>query len=149
MAMFQNDLIRRLPPTMGSSLANTHLEIPLEMPINEARSFVLAAGSRSDYRLVVLPIRTILFVQQYAAVLAYYGCNGCPIIQPLLYAKMLASDKAIGLRPPGPLDAFGLTNDIYQDQFTKDVADKLTKSALFFILAHELGHLFYNHVPNL
>jgi hypothetical protein len=74
-------------------------------------------------------------IQQYAGVLAYYGRNGCPIIQPLVYAKMLVSGNAIGNRPPGPLEAFGLTGAIYQDEFVRDVAAKLTKSALFFILA--------------
>ena len=144
-AMFYNDLINRLPPTKRSLLAN----IRLEMPVSEDPSFPLAARSRSDYGVVELPVRTILFIQQYAALLAYYTRNGCPAIQPFVYARMLVSDKAVGTRPPGPLKAFGLSRAIYQDEFVRDVARKTAATTLFFILAHELGHLFHNHVPGL
>jgi hypothetical protein len=55
-ALFYNDLIRRLPPTMRSPLANARLE----MPVDEYPSFALFAGSQSVNHLVVLPVRTIL-----------------------------------------------------------------------------------------
>jgi hypothetical protein len=38
-----------------------------------------------------------------------------------------------------------LDRSIYQDPFVDDVSSKLLSSILFFIVAHELGHIAYRH----
>jgi hypothetical protein len=143
-ALFRQDLILRLPPARRSALAHTTLEFPAaELP-----SFPLAVWSYPETGLVVLPLRTVLFVQQYAGLCAYYVRKGCPLIQPLVYAKMLvARIESAGSRPPGPLEAFGLDEGIYSDEYVRDIANKDAKSTIFFLLAHELGHLYYHHRP--
>jgi hypothetical protein len=150
--MLFNSLLARLPPSLRAPLGEVRLEMPAEWPAGlggNAPDFVLNAGSLARTRQVILPIRTVLWLDEYAGLTAEMerrDCDGRTIL-PLLYAHMLTRVAPGAPRPPGPFAAFGLDDAIYADARVKDTSNKLFATALFFLLAHELGHIAAGPLP--
>jgi hypothetical protein len=96
---------------------------------------------------VILPLRTVRWLAEYCGAAAYFERNSCPNwhMALLVYDGLLAARQAGSNRPPGPLAAFGLDRSIYRDSFVDNVSSKLLSSMLFFVLAHELGHIAHQH----
>src|SRR5262249_32114758 len=140
-AVFADDLIARLPPTMRAPLGEVRLNIPAEMPsgLGTDPAFVLNVGAVPSARQVYLPLGTAVWLEEYFALAAHLEKRKCPdrLVISLLYAAMLTRGGGSGARPPGPLEAFGLDDSVYSDAFVKDLSNKLYASTVFFLLAHE------------
>ncbi|HEY1638990.1 MAG TPA: hypothetical protein VGF62_10730 [Rhizomicrobium sp.] len=148
--LFVQDLIARLPPAMRAPLGDVHLEIPAEMPAGPGSdpAFVLNIGAVPATRHVYLPLRTAVWLEEYFTLAAHLERRKCPDRPTiaLTYAAMLTrSGENAAARPPGPLRAFGLDDGVYADAFVKDVSNKLFAGTIFFLLAHELGHIARGH----
>jgi hypothetical protein len=145
--VFYDDLFRRLSPDQIAQLGDVTLDVPLEMR-GPYPGFVLNIASESVRRHVIAPVRTIRWLDEYCGLTAYLerGHASCNVrtILPLIYDAKLALPHA-GLRPPGPFAAFNVDSTIYNDTFVKDVSNKLFNSIIFFLLAHELGHIANKH----
>jgi hypothetical protein len=148
--VFREDLIARLPPTMRAPLGEVRLNIPVEMParLGADPAFVLNVGAVPAARQIFLPLRTAVWLEEYFALAAHFERLKCPdrLTISLLYDAMLVRSGESGVRPPGPLEAFGLDGSVYNDAFVKDVSNKLFASTVFFLLGHELGHIARGHV---
>jgi hypothetical protein len=145
--LFREDLVARLPPAMRAPLGEVHLNIPAEMPaaLGSDPAFVLNVGAVPAARQIFLPLRTARWLEEYFALAAEFERRKCPdrLTISLIYDAMLIGGS--GARPPGPLEAFGLDDSVYNDAFVKDVSNKLFASTVFFLLAHELGHIARGH----
>ena len=147
--LFSNDLVARLPPSMRAPLGAVRLDIPAEMPAGPGidPAFVLNVASIPAARQVFLPLRTAVWLEEYFALSAHLERRKCQdrLTIALLYAVMLTSGGRGGVRPPGPLAAFGLDDGVYSDAYVKDLSNKLFAGTVFFLLAHELGHIAHGH----
>lgn len=147
--VFVNDLLARLPPTMRAPLGEVRLNVPAEMPAGPRidPAFVLNVGAVPETRQVFLPLRTAVWLEEYFALAAHLEQRKCPdrLVISLIYSAMLTRSGGSGARPPGPLAAFGLDDGVYNDAFVKDLSNKLFASTVFFLLAHELGHIARGH----
>jgi hypothetical protein len=143
--LFFEDLVGRLPPAMRGPLGDVQLNIPTEMSTDPA--FVLNVASVPDQRQVYLPLRTLLWLHEYCGLVTELERRKCAdrLVIVLVYSGMLTRSVQGGARPPGPLAAFGLDKGIYRDAFVDNVSSELFGSMLFFLLAHELGHIARGH----
>lgn len=147
--LFANDLLARLPPTMRAPLGEVRLDIPVEMPagLGTDPAFVLNVGTVPAARQVFLPLRTAVWLEEYFALAAHLEQRKCPdrLAISLLYSAMLMRNADSRPRPPGPLAAFGLDDSVYKDAKVKSQSNKLYAGTMFFLLAHELGHIARGH----
>jgi len=147
--MFGQDLVARLPPTMRAPLGQVKLNIPAEMPAGPGidPAFVLNVGAVPAARQIYLPLRTAVWLDEYFGLAAHLEQRKCPdrLTISLIYDAMLTRSGGDGARPPGPFAAFGLDKRVYDDAFVKDVSNKLFGDTVFFLLAHELGHVARGH----
>jgi hypothetical protein len=147
-ALFTADLLGKMPPDLRAQLGEVQLEMPAEfradLGVDPAQVIGAAAFNTGQ---VILPLRTVRWLAEYCGAAAYFQRDRCPnwLMALLVYDGLLAARRAGSNRPPGPLAAFGLDRSIYQDPFVDNVSSKLLSSMLFFILAHELGHIAHHH----
>jgi hypothetical protein len=144
--LFADDLRARLPAPWPERLHDVTLDLPAgeegELPPLHFAAFTGA-------RLVQAPLRTLLFLEDLAGLWAHLERRRCGLEPAQRYMAMLFVKPADGERPPGPLAAFGLDERIYEDSQVKDTSNKLLNSAVFFLLAHELGHIALDHWPGM
>ena len=103
--------------------------------------------ARPDAGTVHVPIASVRFVDDLATLVAWVDRKGCApeYVQTYLWA-LLREGRAL----PPPLAAFGIDRDAaLADPWVNDVSGKILKSALFFIFAHEVGHLLLGHTGGL
>lgn len=139
--MFTQDIIGRLPPSRRAGIGEVRLEIPDAAPM--APGSPLQVYATTD-RAIVLPIRTILWLDQYSGLTAHLQHCAQGFGLCLICAGMTGMRRGPD-RPPGPLAAYGLTDDIYTDKRVLEVNQKILASTVCFLLAHELGHIALNH----
>jgi hypothetical protein len=144
--VFYWDLLGRLSPDQRDRLGDVHIDVPLEMPGAIDPGFVLNIASDPVSRLVIAPVRTIRWLDEYCGLIPYLEGTGSEqrTVLPLIYDAMLALPNE-SERPPGPFDAFKLDSRIYDDERVKNISNKLLNSSIVFLLAHELGHIAHNH----
>ena len=146
--LFFEDLLGRLPPAMREPLGEVQLNVPAEMPagLGADPAFVLNVAAVPARRQVYLPLRTLLWLHEYSGLVTELERRKCAdrLAIVLIYSGMLTR-RVQGNRPPGPLVAFGLDDGIYGDAYVGNVSSQLFGSTLFFLLAHELGHIARGH----
>lgn len=145
-AVFREDLIGQLPLQERAALSNTRIVLPRGV----IETSPIAVWASVQERTIYFPIQTIAFLDDIAALAAWLSKNNCSFEPAALYAGMIAS-KA----PPSnqmlhlnPRSAFGLGDDVWNDPYVKKSSNQVFKTAVYFILAHELGHIQYNHLGN-
>jgi hypothetical protein len=140
--LFAEDLRARLPQPWPARLRDVRLAIPAGEEGELAPWHVDALPAA---RTVRAPLRTLVFVDEMSGLFAHPQRRRCGHDAALRHMGLLVAHPPAGGRPPGPLGAFGLTERIHDDAFVKDVSNKLLGSTVFFMLAHELGHLALGH----
>jgi hypothetical protein len=94
-------------------------------------------------RQVFFPISSVKFVDDLSLAFAYYGSRGCDVD--------LVSDYAAALRfhpreaRGSPLLSLGVPLSAYEAPDIDGPAQKILKSILFFVAAHEYAHVMYRH----
>ena len=145
--VFYWNLLGGLLPAQKDQLGDVHLDVPLELQGALDPGFVLNIVSDPVNRRVIVPIRTIRWIDEYCGLIPHLETSGGSELRtsvPLIYDAMLALANK-GERPPGPFAAFKLGAWIYNDARVKDTSNKLLNSIFVFLLAHELGHLAHHH----
>lgn len=144
-AVFREDLIGQLPLRERSALSDVRIVLPggvLAAP-------PIAVGADVPERAIYFPIQTIAFLDDLAALAAWLSRHDCSFEPAALYAGMIVSKAApAGHRLyPNPRTAFGLGDNVWDDPYVKKSSNQIFKTAVFFTLAHELGHIRYGHAP--
>lgn len=144
--MFDAALRAQLPEPWPAQLGDVRLALPAG---EEGDLQPLHFASFPAERTVMAPLRTLLFLEDLAGLWAWLERRRCGPDAAQRYMAMLYLRPPEGPRPPGPLAAFGLDERIRDDPLVKAQADRLSSSAVFFMLAHELGHLAHEHRPGM
>jgi len=96
-----------------------------------------------DRGVILIPTLSIKFFDDLAIALSWYERFGCNKESVFDYVASL--DFGEGSVQP-PLTALGVPDKAYElDDYVDDVSQKTLKSAIVFLLLHELGHVYHQH----
>lgn len=94
---------------------------------------------------ILVPTFSVKFFDDLAIATAWferYNCNKEAVFDYVAALDFSQRDL------PSPLKALNVPEDAYKlDDFVDDVSQKTLKSALVFLVLHELGHVHYQHRP--
>lgn len=141
---FENVILPALTPEERGRLGRVRLDFPL----------VGAGGDPLDFHsttrppVVTMPTLSVKFLDDLAIAIAWLNVSGNRPEALQEYVAMLKYRQARELPGgvfPEPLPALGVPEDALQDPYVDDVSKKITKSAVVWILLHEIGHIVYDH----
>ena len=96
---------------------------------------------------VILPRETMRFLDDMAILTAWFERHRCDGLWVNAYLAGLLQGRAA---PRPPLSAFGIDRDAaLTDPFVDQMSTWILFDAVFFLLAHEVGHLMLDHRPGL
>jgi len=137
--LWEEDFLSRLTPAERSRAGSVMLVIPLIGVHKDPLDYYSHAGRRQ----VFIPVASVKFWDDIATAIAFYESNRCDITPVVDYAASLR------LRPEeltgAPLERLGVPAPPLPDPVAEDVAQKMLKSVIYFIVAHEYGHVMYQH----
>ncbi|MDH3640456.1 MAG: hypothetical protein OES38_00030 [Gammaproteobacteria bacterium] len=137
-AIFRQDLIRRLPHEQRYALSDVRLVMPLR------GKHPLQFSARPNDRSVIAPVLSVKFLDELTIAWAWFHERGCRTEYLTSYLSLLLGFRKIDA---GPLEAFNLPQSVIKNERVNSLSLKLHKTAVYFLLAHEAGHLFYGHRP--
>ena len=142
---FQNLVVGSLTPQERAQLGPVILALPLRgAGATRGHPMAFYAGGET----VTVPIQSVKFFDDLTVAWAYFWANDLSLEPVTDYLGMLKyrNPQEIGGRFPPPFEALGVPADAWkQDPVVDDVSQKALKSALVWIMAHELGHIYYRH----
>jgi len=117
--------------------------VSLYLPLVGANRYPLDFYSDPVRRQVFLPIASVKFIDDISLAFAYYQRIGCDVGLVSDYVAVLRfrPQQAKG----SPLDTLGVPRTAINDPIVDDVAQKILKSIIFFVAAHEYAHVMYQH----
>jgi hypothetical protein len=140
---FNRLVLGSLTPQERAQIGQVRLELPLRAPGDAAGDPMTFYAKNQS---VVIPIQSVKFLDDLSLAWGYAWAKGKSLENVTDYVAMLKYQKP----PPGgfppPLQALGIPGDIWkQDAKIDDVSQKILKSAVVWIMAHEVAHLLYRH----
>jgi hypothetical protein len=138
-----------LPTLTQDELKAVHgvsLRIPLRHEDDPFAYFVSGAPPA-----ITISVSSIKFLDDLSIALAWLDRHRFSIEVIPWYASVLKyrdSSEFPGGRYPLPLDALAIPDDALADAAVDQLAQKLLKSAVLFMLAHEIGHIIHRHRGN-
>ena len=99
-------------------------------------------------REITIAIPSVKFFDDLSIAEAWLTSKECAIDPISDYVGILryqGSSFSAGNGFPPPLQAFGIPQNALADAFVDDVSGKTLKSAIYFLMAHELAHVIYQH----
>ena len=147
------DLRHRLEPRITSTV---HQDIAMQLP-RHVRPAVAAitvkvtrkGSSPLDFHAIpatgtiVVPAESVRFLDDVATLQAYFIANGCDPGFPASYLSLTLGEAR---QMPNPLAAFGIDRKAaHADPNVGDVSLREHQTMIFFILAHEVGHVLLGH----
>lgn len=144
MGVFEEDLKTRLPSNDRARAADIRLVLPTKVTGN-----LFEVSSHVPTRTIYFPMETVAFLDDLAALAGWLASRSCSFEPAALYAGMIAAKPTPNgwSKYPNPRTAFGLGDNVWDDPFVKKSSNQVLKTAIFFILAHELAHVLYGHAP--
>jgi len=142
---FDNAILKKLAPKEQLELRGVRLEFPL------AEENPLEFYSIPVKRTIYLPVQSIKFLDDLCIANAWLLRNNFSVESIYYYIGIRSyrrPESFPGGRYPRPLVALQIPDNALKDPWVDDVSQKLLKSALVFIMGHELGHLYYHHAPD-
>ena len=123
--------------------------VDFQFPLNGTGEFYgspLAFYAGDD--TVTMPILSLKFLDDLCIAYAWLWANDYSLETVNDYLAMLKyndAEKFSGKRYPQPLKALGIPDNALQNPKVDELALRFFNSARAFILAHELGHIYYRH----
>ncbi len=142
---FDHLLMKHLTAEERRAVGSVELQFP---PIASGQHSPINFYATERPRSIVMPVLSIKLFDDIAIASAWLLFNG--FSQETLYnylsmIKYKDPDSLPGKRFPPPLEALQIPADALSDQRVDSLSQKILKSAIVFILAHELGHLRHRH----
>jgi len=141
---FEQYMLPRLTDQQRRALAGVSLDFSRREYPEHPLNFYAARGGK-----IVLPLSSIRLVTDLTLALAWLNRHRLPEKKVFDYAAMLAYR---GPAPDGvralPLAALGIPENAASEANVGDLFQKVLVDTMVFIMAHEMGHLFHNHQPN-
>lgn len=144
---FNNLILQRLTPDELAALHGVRLEFPLVAP-GDVKSDPIVFYSYQHPPTVTLPIYSVKFLDDISIAAAWLECNGFSLETIFDYISFLKYANPVRLpggRFPEPFKALSIPKDVLDNKSVDDLSQKILKSSLVWILAHELGHILYRH----
>lgn len=142
-ANFNRLVLGSLTREERARLGHVQLKLPLRAPGKEGSNPLsfYAVGNT-----VVMPIQSIKFFDDLSLAWAYAWSNNLSLENVTDYVSVLKYQKPPADGFPAPLVALGVAPDIWKrDKRVDDVSQKILKSAIVWIMAHEVAHLLFQH----
>ena len=140
---FKKLVLGSLTPDERRTVGRVRLEMPLRAPGSQAGDPVVYYA---DGHRIVMPVQSIKFFDDLAQAWAYAWSNKLNMEYVTNYISMLKYHAAPAGGFPAPLQALGIPEDAWKtDKAMDDVSQRILKSAMVFIMAHELAHIMYAH----
>ena len=122
-------------------LDRLRIDIPLRAASGHPLDFY-ALGSGA----VVLPAMSLKFLDDISVAFAWLNRNGYSVETVQEYVGMLKYGREADFgRWPPPLRALRIPDDALSDPAVDGLAQKIFKSAVVFVLLHEMGHVLHGH----
>ncbi len=143
---FDNLILARLTHAERKKLGNIKLNFPLraEGKLRNNPIQFYAMG-----HTIHIPVLSVRFFDEITQAWGYLLSNNGDMKLVSDYLAMIRNrDPADfpGGRFPAPLDALNIPKDAWKhDNKMDDISQKALKSAIVWILAHELAHIYYQH----
>jgi len=143
-SIWEEDLLTRL--TARERLAAG--DIRLELPLIGHHKHPFDYYADPFRRKVSIPIVSVKFLDDIAISQAWLERHGCNTLAISDYTGMLryqGINKMARGRFPAPMQAMNIPANALDDFYVNDVSGKTLKSAIYFLMAHELGHVIHGH----
>jgi hypothetical protein len=134
----------KLTPPEKPALAGVTLDFPLEDSHHPMNFYALDDG---QVKTVTLPISSLRFFGDLALAYAWLNANGYSLDTVTDYLAMIKYQWPDGLVGTAyrPLEALRIPESARNDPAVMNAFQRTFASAVVFILAHELGHLYHQH----
>lgn len=133
----------RLSAEESQRLAGVRIDVPLRVTDQEPFAYYTTGTPW----VITMSAASLKFFDDYCVAIAWLQTNGYDIETASDYVSMLKyrTPGAIGGRYPLPLDALQIPGDALDNPRVNNIANRIFNEAIFFVLAHELGHALYRH----
>ena len=133
----------RLSAEESQRLAGIRIDVPLRVTDQEPFAYYTTGTPW----VVTMSAASLKFFDDFCVAIAWLQTNGYDIETASDYVSMLKyrTPAAIGGRYPLPLDALQIPGDALDNPRVNNIANRIFNEAVFFVLAHELGHALYRH----
>ncbi len=139
----KNVILPRLSAEEGQRLAGVRIDVPLRVKDQEPFAYYTTGTPW----VVTISAASLKFFDDFCVAIAWLQANGYSIETASDYVSMLKyrTPAAVGGRYPLPLDALQIPGDALDNQRVNNIATRIFDEAIFFVLAHELGHVLHRH----
>ncbi len=144
---FENLILAKLKPNERVAVGNIKLYFPL-FAEGRAAGDPLAFYATAPPPAITMPILSIKFFDDLSVAFAWLEMNGYSAETVTDYLAMLKY-KGPAEFPngwyPTPLTALQIPSNALKNPQVDDLSQKILKSAIVWIMAHELAHIYYRH----
>jgi hypothetical protein len=144
--IWNEDLLAKLTVIEREAAGNVRLDLPLRG--YQGNPFDYHSDPRT--RVVTIPIQSVKFFDDLAIAQAWLTAHKCawdPVSDYVGVMRYQGSSLSPGNRVPPPLEALGIPQNALEDALVDDVSQKTLKSAIYFLMVHEIAHIVYQHKP--
>jgi len=124
--------------------------VQLQFPLVGSENPLIDFHADSEKKTVDLPVVSLLFFEDLSTAYAWLWSNNYSLSTIDEYVAMLKYRKASSFpdgRHPLPLPALHIPDQALADSRVDGLSLRFRNSAFAFILAHELGHVYWRHPP--
>jgi hypothetical protein len=136
-------VVGTLTPEEDRAVAGVSLRLPIRHEDDPFAYFVSGAPPA-----ITVSVSSIKFLDDVSTALAWLHRHGCSTEPIAWYASVLKyrqPGEFPDRRYPLPLAALGIPENALADAAVDQSAQKLLKTAVLFMLAHEIGHILHRH----
>ncbi|MEH2484888.1 hypothetical protein [Bradyrhizobium sp. AZCC 2230] len=136
------ELLSSASPEVRDKLRNVTVVSPARSPVDP--DFPLGFFSNSAAQEIIIPVQSKKFFNDYLVLRAWFEKRGCDQTSVASYLAIVMTRRPESRSVGSPLDAFGVSeSNAIQVQYVDSVSLGNLNSGMKFILAHELGHIYY------
>ncbi|MCP3871880.1 MAG: hypothetical protein GY699_01800, partial [Desulfobacteraceae bacterium] len=136
---------KNLTPKERRAIGKVNLTFPLIVPKQNAPINFYATNQPRGILMPILSVKLFDDVAIASAWLMFNGYSQNTVYDYMSIIKYNNPKSFPGHRYPLPLKALQIPANALKDSRVDSLSQQILKSAIVFILAHELGHLRYNH----
>ena len=144
---FENLILGKLTPEERATVGDVKLRFPLKAE-GEIAGEPLAFYATAPPRAITIPILSIKFFDDLSVAFAWLEENRYSTETVIDYLSMLKYQQATNFpngHYPAPLAALNIHDNALKNPLVDDLSQKILKSAIVWIMAHELAHIYYRH----
>lgn len=136
-----------LTPEEKRSIGNVALDFPLEDASHPMNFYASSSGAG---KTITLPVSSLRFFGDIALAYVWLGEFGYslqPITDYLAMLKYRWPSGELAGRRYRPREVLGIPQDATANPRVANKFQQIYGTAIVFLLGHELGHLYYKHIP--